>query len=200
MDKQAQTFGRLAAIVIFTASCFGVLIYMWLSFGGPVPLKPEGYRFKATFTEAPLLVTQADVRISGLNVGKVKKISRAPNGGVLTEIELERHYAPISSNARAILRPKSLLGQTYVELTPGTRDAPPLEEGATLDDAQVKESVEIDELLTIYDKDTRRNLQGWLRELATAIDKGRGRDLNEALGNLPGFVASGADVLRVLDD
>jgi phospholipid/cholesterol/gamma-HCH transport system substrate-binding protein len=200
MDKQAQTFGRLAAIVIFTASCFGVLIYMWLSFGGPVPLKPEGYRFKATFTEAPLLVSQADVRMSGLNVGKVKKISRAPNGGVLTEIELERQYAPISSNARAILRPKSLLGQTYVELTPGTRDAPPLKEGQELKPSQVKESVEIDELLTIYDEDTRKNLQGWLRELATAIDKGRGRDLNQAFGNLPGFVASGADVLRVLDD
>jgi virulence factor Mce-like protein len=140
------------------------------------------------------------VRISGLNVGKVKKISRSPNGGVVTEMELEREYAPISSNAKAILRPKSLLGQTYVELTPGTRDVPMLKEGERLDDSQVEESVEIDELLTIYDEDTRKNLQGWLRELATAIDKGRGRDFNQALGNLPGFVASGADVLRVLDD
>src|SRR3954453_5140441 len=132
MDKQAQTFGRLAAIVIFTASCFGVLIYVCVSVGGPVPLKPEGYRFKATFTEAPLLVTQADVRISGLNVGKVKKTSRAPNGGVLAEMEIDERYAPLASNARATLRPKSLLGQTYVELTPGTRDAPALKEGETL--------------------------------------------------------------------
>jgi phospholipid/cholesterol/gamma-HCH transport system substrate-binding protein len=200
MDKQAQTFGRLAAIVVFTFTCFAVLIYMWLTFGGPVPMKSQGYRFNAVFTEAPLLVSEADVRIAGLNVGKVKKVSRAPGGGVVAEIELQKRYAPISSNARAVLRPKSLLGQTYVELSPGTRDAPPLDEGAQLADAQVQESVEIDELLTIYDKKTRDNLQGWLRELATAIDKGRGQDLNQALGNLPGFVASGADVLRVLDD
>jgi virulence factor Mce-like protein len=200
MDKQAQTFGRLAAIVMFTATCFGVLIYMWLTFGGPVPLKPEGYRVQAVFTEAPLLVTEADVRIAGLNVGKVKKISRAPNGGVLTELELDKRYTPLSSNARAILRPKSLLGQTYVELSPGTRDAPKLEEGALLADSQVDESVEIDELLTIFDRDTRENLRGWMRELAKVIDKGRGQDFNQALGNLPGFVASGADVLRVLDD
>jgi virulence factor Mce-like protein len=200
MIKQAQTFGRLSAIVLFTASCFGVLIYMWLTFGGSVPLKPKGYRFEAVFTEAPLLVAEADVRISGLNVGKVKKISRAPNGGVLTELELERRYAPISSNARAILRPKSLLGQTYVELSPGTRDAPSLKEGTRLPDSRVQASVEIDELLRIYDRDTRRNLQGWMRELATVIDKGRGQDFNQALGNLPGFVASGSDVLRVLDD
>ena len=200
MDKQAQTIPRLAAIVLFTASCFAVLVYMWLTFGGPTPLKPEGYRFKAVFTEAPLLVSEADVRISGLNVGKVKKVTRAPGGGVLAEIELDEHYAPIGSNARLILRPKSLLGQTYVELSPGTRDGDPLPEGETIDTDQVKESVEIDELLTLYDEETRGNLQGWMRELATAIDKGRGEDLNAALGNLPGFVASGTDVLRVLDD
>ena len=35
-------------------------------------------------------------------------------GGVLAEIEIDERYAPISSDARAILRPKSLLGQTYV--------------------------------------------------------------------------------------
>jgi len=200
VNKQAPTFARLAAIALFTISCFVVLVYMWLTFGGPVPLQSKGYRFKAVFTEAPLLVTQADVRISGLNVGKVKKTSRAPNGGVLAEMEIDERYAPLSSNARATLRPKSLLGQTYVELTPGTRDAPPLKEGETLKPGQVQESVEIDELLTLFDKDTRENLRGWMRELATAIDKGRGQDFNQALGNLPQFVASGSDVLRVLDD
>lgn len=199
MDKQAQTIPRMAAIIGFTASCFAVLVYMWLTFGGPVPLKPEGYRFNAVFTEAPLLVSEADVRIAGLNVGKVKKVSRAPNGGVVAEIELDQRYAPLGSNARAILRPKSLLGQTYVELSPGTRGRP-LPEGETLRADQVKESVEIDELLTLYDEETRDNLQGWLRELATAIDKGRGEDLNAALGNLPGFVATGSDLLRVLDE
>jgi phospholipid/cholesterol/gamma-HCH transport system substrate-binding protein len=200
VNKQAPTFPRLAAIALFTISCFVVLVYMWLTFGGPVPLQSKGYRFKAVFTEAPLLVTQADVRISGLNVGKVKKTSRAPNGGVLAEIEIDERYAPLSSNARATLRPKSLLGQTYVELTPGTRGAPPLKEGETLKPEQIQESVEIDELLTLFDEDTRENLRGWMRELATAIDKGRGQDFNQALGNLPQFVASGSDVLRVLDD
>ena len=200
MDKQAQTVPRLMAMVLFTASCFGILIYMWLTFGGPVPMKPEGYRFKAVFTEAPLLVSEADVRIAGLNVGKVKKVTRAPNGGVVAEMEIDERYAPLHSGARATLRPKSLLGQTYVELAPGSKSTPPLPEGETLKADQVKESVEIDELLTLFSEDTREDIQGWTRELATAIDKGRGEDFNSALGNLPIFVANGADVLRVLDD
>jgi ABC-type transporter Mla subunit MlaD len=59
--------------------------------------------------------------------------------------------------------------------------------------------VEIDEIISLFDRPTRRNFQGWIRELATAIDKGRGEDLNDAIGNLPRFVASADDVLEVLD-
>ena len=200
MQKQAPTPAKLAAMVAFTLSCFGLLIFLWLSFGGPTPLRPEGYRFNVRFQEATLLVQEANVRISGLDVGKVKKTSLAEGGGTLAEIELDNAYAPISSDARAILRPKSLLGQTYVELTPGSQDAPPLPDGGTLSEAQIEQSVEIDELISAFDEDTRNNLRGWVRELATAIDKGRGEHLNDAFGTLPQFVASGADVLRVLDE
>ncbi len=59
--------------------------------------------------------------------------------------------------------------------------------------------MEIDEIISLFDKETRANFQSWIRELASAIDKGRGEDLNDAIGNLPRFVASGDDVLSVLD-
>ena len=31
--------------MIFAFSCFGLLLFLWLSFGGSIPLKPKGYRF-----------------------------------------------------------------------------------------------------------------------------------------------------------
>ncbi|HWH45570.1 MAG TPA: MlaD family protein [Thermoleophilaceae bacterium] len=186
-------------MVAFTMSCFGLLTFLWISFGGPTPLKPEGYRFKARFTEAPLLVNESDVRIAGLNVGKVKDKVLDPAGATIVEMEIDSKYAPIPTDTEAILRPKSLLGQTYVELTPGSRTAPKLQDDATLDGENVEEAVDIDELIRTFDKPTRRAFQGWVKELATAID-GRGEDLNDALGNLPRFAASGADVLAILDE
>ena len=39
-------------MVIFALSCFGLLLFLWLAFGGPIPLKPKGYRFQASFAEA----------------------------------------------------------------------------------------------------------------------------------------------------
>jgi len=74
VNKSAPSFGRIAAMVVFALSCFGLLLFLWLAFGGPVPLKPKGYRFTASFAEATQLSTEADVRISGVPVGKVKSI------------------------------------------------------------------------------------------------------------------------------
>ena len=123
MVKETPSAGRLAAMVLFTASCVGILLYLWLTFGGSVPLRPEGYRVKVNFPEATQLAQEADVRISGVNVGKVK--TKAPDnetGLTATVIELQEPYAPIPRNSRAILRQKTLLGETYVELSPGTRE------------------------------------------------------------------------------
>ena len=85
-----------------------------------MPLRPEGYRFKAAFPEASLLVEEADVRMAGVNVGKVKGKELAADGRrTIAEIEIDPRFAPIKRDTRAILRQKSLLGETYVELAPG---------------------------------------------------------------------------------
>ena len=61
-------------MVVFALSCFGLLLFLWLSFGGPVPLKPKGYRVQIDFPEATTLATEADVRVAGVPVGKVRKV------------------------------------------------------------------------------------------------------------------------------
>ena len=121
VQKAAPSFGRIALMVGFALSCFGLLLFLWLAFGGPVPLKPKGYRVNASFAQASQLATEADVRISGVPVGKVKAIEPdAETGRADVTMELQSRYAPLPSDARAILRQKTLLGETYVELTPGS--------------------------------------------------------------------------------
>jgi phospholipid/cholesterol/gamma-HCH transport system substrate-binding protein len=144
MVKQAPTVGRIMVMAIFTLSCFGLLLYLWSAFGGPVPLKPHGYRFNASFLEATQLAQEADVRISGVNVGKVKTIDLADDGRTNAEIELDDQYAPMPKDSRAILRQKTLLGETYIELTPGTDSAGDIPEDGRLETAQVAPTVELD--------------------------------------------------------
>jgi virulence factor Mce-like protein len=199
MNKTRPSFGRIAAMVGFTLSCFGLLLFLWLAFGGPIPLKPEGYRFQTTFSEATQLATEADVRISGVPVGTVKTITPdRETGRSKVEIELDSRYAPIASDAKAVLRQKTLLGETYVELTPGSPDAAPVPEDGVLAQSQVSDTTELDEIFRAFDPETRKAFQVWMQEQARALE-GRGKDLNDALGTLGPLAEDASRVVDILN-
>jgi phospholipid/cholesterol/gamma-HCH transport system substrate-binding protein len=229
MQKSAPSIGKILVAAGFTLSCFGLILFLWVAFGGPVPLKSKSYRITAYFPEATALAVESDVRIGGVSVGKVKAIELAPadvrlDGQDLTEAELEiqPEFAPISSDARAILRQKTLLGETYVELTSGNRpttaedEEVPVALGAaanvsdaevegveaipeegTLGVSQTEDQTQIDEIFNALDEQTRTSFQRWQQNAAVAV-QGRGADLNDSLGNLGPFLSDASDVLTVL--
>ena len=188
MQTRAPSVGRLAIIAVFALSCLGLLLFLWLSFGGSIPLEAKGYRFSIIVPQAEQLATQADVRISGVDVGTVVALAPTSNGATAATIQLQPRYAPARADMRAILRAKSLLGETYVELTPGSRGAPAIPEGGTLGAAQVSQSVQLDEIYRTFDPRTRAALQAWLQASAAGLN-GQGAALNAALGELDPFVA-----------
>jgi len=201
MQKTAPTTGKILTMVLFALSCFGLLLFLWVSFGGPTPMKSRGYRINVAVPEAAQLGLEADVRIAGVSVGKVRKKDLDPvkhSNRTIATIELHHRFAPLRSDARALLRQKTLLGETYLELTSGSPNAKPIAENGWLADARVAKSVELDEILGAFDKPTRTALQVWQQGLAKA-GEGRGRDLSDALGTLPRFAESGNAVLGVLD-
>jgi virulence factor Mce-like protein len=199
--KQAPSIGRILAMVVFTLSCIGLLLFLWLTFGGSIPLKPEGYRVKAAFQEAATLAVEADVRMAGVNVGKVKTKELDKGAArTLVELELKPQYAPIPKNSKAILRQKTLLGETYVEISTGDRQSGMLEDGDTLPNNQVEPTVELDEIFNAFDEETRDRFKEWVAELTKAIRNQRGEDLNNAFGNLEGLAVDGAKLLEVLDE
>jgi phospholipid/cholesterol/gamma-HCH transport system substrate-binding protein len=199
MNSSGIGVGRIAAMVIFALSCFGLLLFLWVTFGGPIPLKPQGYRFQTSFKEATQLAVEADVRISGVPVGKVKSIEPDKDTGRTTAIiEMDSTYAPVKADARAMLRQKTLLGETYVELSPGSEGAPDVPEDGALKDAQISETVELDEIYRAFDAKTRDAFRTWMEEQAIAVD-GRGVDINNALGNLGPFAEDAAEIVDVLN-
>jgi len=200
MNKTAPTPLKIATMVIFAMSCFGLLLFLWTTFGGPTPLKPKGYQIEASFPEATQLAVEADVRVAGVKIGRVAAKRRDPVGNrTLATLEIEPRYAPLRSDARASLRQKTLLGETYVEMTTGSTRAEPIADGARLTDRRVAPSVELDEILNTLDPYTRAAFRTWQQQQAVGI-KDRGDDLNAALATLPQFVDDGADLLEVLDE
>ena len=199
MQKQAPSLGRLVVIVGFALSCFGLLLFLWIAFGGATPLKPKGYRVQASFAEAGQLAAEADVRISGVPVGRVRAVESNPETGrSLATIEIQERYAPLPADSRATLRQKTLLGETYVELTPGDRRGAFIPEDGQLRDTQVSETVELDEIFRAFDPGTRRAFQDWMQNQSVAL-RGSGQDLNDALGTLEPFAEETQSLVRVLN-
>jgi len=198
METRPPTVGRILIAVAFALSCFGLLLFLWLAFGGAVPLKSEGYRVTVPFDEATQLAVESDVRISGVSVGKVKNIELSDVGLADAEIEIDSKFAPIPSNTRAILRQKTLLGETYVELTPGEDESGFVSEGGAIPAAQVSDAVQLDEIFRAFDEPTREAFRVWMVDASQAF-RGRGADLNAALGNLTPFVERADDLARELD-
>ncbi|HSD79261.1 MAG TPA: MlaD family protein [Solirubrobacteraceae bacterium] len=199
MQKSAPSPGRILVMVGFALSCFGLLLFLWLAFGGPVPLKPKGYRVTVSFTEAGQLAQEADVRISGVSVGKVKDVaSDQSTGRSDATIELDKRYAPLPRDSKAILRQKTLLGETYVELTPGHRSAGGVPDGGRLSAGQVSPTVELDEIFRAFDAKTRAAFRDWMQQQALAAD-GRGRDISDAIGNLRPFAEDTNVLLKILN-
>jgi virulence factor Mce-like protein len=199
METGTPSISRIVTMVLFALSCVGLLLFLWLSFGGTIPFNPQGYRFKVSFPNAAQLATQADVRVAGVSVGKVIDKSLDPTGNrTIATIQMEQKYAPIHDDARAILRQKTILGETYVELTLGSPRAPTVPDGGLLPRGQVLPAVQLSDIFNAFDPTTRRAFQIWQQELARAI-RNNDQNLNDVLGNLPTFAADATDILRVLD-
>src|SRR5207245_4649952 len=80
METGTPSLSKVVTMVLFALSCVGLLLFLWLSFGGNIPFNPQGYRVRISFPNAGQLATQADVRIAGVTVGKVIDKSLDPKG------------------------------------------------------------------------------------------------------------------------
>ena len=198
MNKQAPSTSRILTMVLFAGSCVGLLLFLWISFGGTVPFAPQGYRLKAEFSGAVQLAQESDVRISGVSVGKVISISLDRHTGLTRAImQIDSQYAPRPSDTRAILRQKSLLGETYVELSPGSQNGPKLPDEGTIPQTQIEPTVQLDQILSTFDAQTRHAFSAWLQQGAVALTR-RGQDFNSAIAELYPFATNVDSVLSVL--
>jgi phospholipid/cholesterol/gamma-HCH transport system substrate-binding protein len=197
MQKRAPTLGNILVIILFVLSCFGLLMFLWESFGGPLPLKPKGYRMTVAFPRSLALAEQSDVRISGVDIGHVISIHHGTEGLTRATLEVSSKYAPIRADMHAILRQKTLLGETYVQLIPEGNKGPYLKDGGELSERQVEPSVTLDDILSLFDPKTRAAFKLWQASVSEGID-GRGEQINADFARLEPFAEHANKLVGIL--
>jgi phospholipid/cholesterol/gamma-HCH transport system substrate-binding protein len=187
----------VVACVVFVIASIGLTMFVWRSVGGPIPFGAKSYEVRALFDNAGQLAKNADVRIAGVNVGKVAEIRPR---GLRTEatLSIDAEYAPVANDVRAILRAKTLLGETFVSLTPGTAGAPRLADGGRIPAEQIEDTQPLDRVLGTLDEEGRKRLHELFVDTGAMLD-GRAQDLNDAAGNFQTGTRQLDAVLRILD-
>ena len=198
MVTQAPKRSAVAAALLFTLSCVGLIIFVWTEFGGTIPFSAQGYRFTVRFTDTSLLVPNADVRIAGVNVGKVSGVSHSGIAAIAT-IDMQQKFAPIPADTQAILRQKTLLGEAYIELSTGSATARKLPDGGSLPNGQVQHTQALDQVLGSFNTQTQQNLQSLLFGTYSAL-AGQGENISAAVGNLAPTLGTLNALVHVLND
>ncbi|MDQ3871469.1 MAG: MlaD family protein [Chloroflexota bacterium] len=147
------------------------VIVTYFGFTKAIPFRHD-FRLNAVFETANNLKSGSPVRIAGVTVGEVVKISRyRESDAALVQMELEDTGLPIHEDATAKIRPRIFLeGNFFVDVKPGSPSAPKLEDDDTpLAMTRTSAPVQLDQILTSLQSDPREDLQDLLVNYGSAL-------------------------------
>ncbi len=159
--------GLIAAVV--------AMIAVYLGFTKSIPFVHH-YEIKAAFLSANNIKPKSPVRIAGVEVGKVMSVERAKKGdaGALVTMQIKDQGRPLHDDATFKIRPRIFLeGNFFVDVSPGSAGGKEAADGHVFPVNQTATPVQLDQILTALQSDSRQDLQTLLQEYSSAL-KGRG--------------------------
>jgi phospholipid/cholesterol/gamma-HCH transport system substrate-binding protein len=141
---------------------------------------PALHEMTIHFPSASGLVAGSDVLEAGAKVGTISAISPLQSDQASVTIQVEEGHWPLHQGLTADIRPKSLLGEKYVDLHDGSPKNPPYDITKVLQAPSDSVPVELDQFVNSLDTDTRSALKVLLNDLGAGI-AGEGADLNQAI-------------------
>ena len=177
---------NLVALVAYAglvAVALGVGYYILQQQGVRIPwVEEKPFRLEAAFTTAQAVTPGQGqtVRVSGVRVGDISGV-RLQDGRAIVALELDQKFKRlVHTDASAFLRPKTGLKDMFVELNPGSKQAPTATEGWRLPVRSTLPDVNPDEFLAGLDEDTRDYLKLLINGAGRGLE-GRGDDLGTVL-------------------
>jgi virulence factor Mce-like protein len=157
-----------------------LLLFVYLGFTKFANPFASPFTIHATFSNANELNPNSLVRIAGVNVGKVQSVqpvSGCKLKGTQTctaadvTMTIDSNGLPLHKDATFAIRPRTFLeGNFFVDVSPGTPEAPVAPADYTFPIQNGTEPVQFDQVLTSLQANTRQNLQTLLQQYGKAVD------------------------------
>jgi ABC-type transporter Mla subunit MlaD len=144
------------------------------------------HEMKITYPSADGLVGGSDVLIAGAKIGYVSDIQPTTTGCQagqsecsLVTVSIDDSHWPLHAGLRGDIRPKSLLGEKYVDLHDGSQTAA-YDPSHVLPAEKNADPVELDQFINSLDPPTRTAIRVLLDDLGAGV-AGQGMNLNQAI-------------------
>lgn len=158
---------------------------------------PDYREYRLSVPAASGLEPLMDVRIGGTVAGRIQDIHLEGGRQPVITLGVDRDAPPLREDAEAVIEYKSLLGERYIAISPGSEDLPELSEGALL--TSDSERVDIDQVLQVLDDERREHLVRLIGNARVAVED-RGDQLNTVLDGAGPAVANTSEVLSALGE
>lgn len=192
--RRATVFREVLGVVTFAVLCSVIFGYLWVNSGGRVPLKSSGYEVTASVPRVGNLVYFSDVMMAGVKVGKVTEVK--PDGDrALVRFRLDEDVAPLHDGATLQIGAKSLVEESYLEVTDG--EGSTVEAGSRLRAGSAEGPVQLDDVYRSLDTGTREAASELLQSSGAATNGRRG-DVEAAAVGLGMAARDGEPVLAAL--
>ena len=120
---------RVGVLVIIAIAVLLGFLYKTGSFD----FKKEGYEVRVLFNIVSGVQKNAPVRLAGVEIGQVSGIALSYENGTKVAVTLWlEERAKIRKDSRAYITALGLMGEKYIELSPGSDDSPYLKPGETI--------------------------------------------------------------------
>ena len=184
MDHRVPRVGLVVSIV---CAVLGVLTFLYLNqaFEGPSPtsLISNPYHLEASFKDTEVLQTKQAVLVRGLDVGKVTDVTYDKSSKHATvTFTVDTGAVPVYQDASVFIGERTILGDPYLNLDPGTEPA-----GAAPSGYEIagKPSVNFDQALSFLDARGRAHVKSLLHTLSQAANvPDSGQKLNATVAEL----------------
>ncbi len=136
-----------------------------------------GYAITADFAKVNNVNNRTPVRVDGVDVGVVNTVGPGPNAlrSSAVHMQITQSGLVIHSDASASIRWRTVLGgNMYIDLNPGSPDAPKL--SGAIPVSHTSDQVELDDVLRVYDGSTDQEQRNTIAGLSETFSDPSGTD------------------------
>jgi phospholipid/cholesterol/gamma-HCH transport system substrate-binding protein len=186
LDRHHLSLGIGVAVLAVITAVVSVMAIDGLPFANPDHVRA------IVPADSPIVRPGDEVRVGGQRVGEVRDVDSTEQG---RRVSMDVDGVGVTQDASATVRLRGLAGAVYIELNPGAGASAP--DDWTIPASRTATGTQLTDVVAAFDRKTRGALSQSLVSYGAGL-AGRGRDLNQALGDLPPTLEQGTPLLRSL--